>query len=478
VIAVGDVVGGRFRIDSILGTGGMGVVVAATHLELGHRVAIKFLRDEMAGNPTIVDRFLREARAVVHLRTEHVCRVTDVGRTTDGAPYIVMELLEGVDLQRVVARQPLPPPLAVAYVVQTCVALAEAHAAGIIHRDLKPANLFVTHRLDGSPLVKVLDFGIAKALADTGAHLTHTQGAMGSPGYMSPEQLQSARDVDVRTDIWALGVTLYQLLSARLPFTGTTPAEIAVRVATDPPARLDVEPRLRAIVMRCLEKPQDRRYPDVAALAAELATCGDPATATLVPTIQALARRAAGYVTPSPSGPLPTAGATMATALPSAVPVTAARTRRRRWPIVAGVLVALVACAIVLAMLPDAQPVAVARDAAAEKLASVTIVDAQVATVVRADAVSDADSSDLFGGLDVLGSNSDFAALMAQTQQMAAAACKQISTKTDPLSALAELTCGCTTKDAKRALAAWPHVTMNRPELRELCTMQGITLPP
>ncbi len=476
MIAVGDVVGGRFRIDSILGTGGMGVVVAATHLELGHRVAIKFLRDEMAGNPTIVDRFLREARAVVHLRTEHVCRVTDVGRTSDGAPYIVMELLEGVDLQHVVARQPLPPPLAVSYVVQTCVALAEAHAAGIIHRDLKPANLFVTRRLDGTPLVKVLDFGIAKALADTGAHLTHTQGAMGSPGYMSPEQLQSARDVDIRTDIWALGVTLYQLLSARLPFTGTTPAEIAVRVATDPPAPLDVEPRLRAIVMRCLEKPQDRRYPDVAALAAELAPCGDPATATLVPTIRALARRPGAYATPMPSGPQQT-GATMATA----VPLTAARARRRRWPIAAGVLAALVAGGIALAMLPADKPVAAPRDAPPVNVASAAIdaappVDAQVATVTPPDEGSESDA--LFGGLDALGSDPDFTSAMAETQKLVTAGCKQRNTKTDAFSAIGELTCGCMTKDAKRALAAWAHVTMNRRELRELCTMQGVALPP
>ncbi len=236
----------------------MGVVMAATHLELGHRVAIKFLRDEMISNPTVVDRFLREARAVANLRTEHVCRVTDVGHTAGGAPFIVMELLEGVDLQRVVARQPLPPSLAVSYVIQACVVLAEAHAAGIIHRDLKPANLFVTRRLDGTPLVKVLDFGIAKAIArfgEMGAQLTHTQGALGSPGYMSPEQLQSPRDVDVRSDIWALGVTLYQLLTTRLPFAGTSLAEVAVNVATEPPAPLTgVDPQLAAIVMRCLDE--------------------------------------------------------------------------------------------------------------------------------------------------------------------------------------------------------------------------------
>ncbi|MEO8549733.1 MAG: serine/threonine-protein kinase, partial [Kofleriaceae bacterium] len=276
MLAVGSLIGGRFRVDRTLGSGGMGVVVAATHTELGHRVAIKLLRDELAHSPVIVERFLREARSVVGLRTEHVCKVTDVGRLDSGAPYIVMELLEGVDLQRSVAKQPLPVTMAVEYVLQACIALAEAHAAGIIHRDLKPANLFVTRRLDGGPLVKVLDFGIAKAMFETGAHLTH-QSAMGSPGYMSPEQIQSARDVDVRTDIWALGVTLYQLLSARMPFPGSTTTEIAIKVANDPPAPLEVDPVLRAVVWKCLEKQPGQRHATIGELMTALAPFGGTA---------------------------------------------------------------------------------------------------------------------------------------------------------------------------------------------------------
>src|SRR4051812_10612275 len=264
VVIAGTTIAGRYRVDQVLGAGGMGIVVSAIHLELGNRVAIKVLRDEMAANPTIVERFLREARAVVQLRTEHVCRVFDVGRLDTGAPYIVMELLDGSDLGRVVARQALPVTVAVEYVMQACVAVAEAHAAGIVHRDLKPANLFVTRRLDGGPLIKVLDFGIAKALAGDGAQLTRSHSMMGSPGYISPEQLQSARDVDVRTDIWALGVTLYHLLSARLPFYRPNAAEMAVRIATEPPDPLEVPPALRAAVFRCLEKSPDRRYADVA----------------------------------------------------------------------------------------------------------------------------------------------------------------------------------------------------------------------
>lgn len=299
MLGVGSVIGGRFRVDQILGSGGMGVVVAATHLELGHRVAIKLLRDEMAESPVIVERFLREARAVVGLRTEHVCRVTDVGRLDTGAPYIVMEMLEGVDLQRTVARSPLPLTTAVEYVLQACVALAEAHGAGIIHRDLKPANLFVTRRLDGGPLVKVLDFGIAKALAETGAHLTQ-QSAMGSPGYMSPEQIQSARDVDVRTDIWALGVTLYQLLSARLPFGGTNVTEIAIAVATEPPAPLDVDPRLRAVIWKCLEKSPAKRYANLGELMAALAPFGGPTARLHLGRAAQLGGTSSGFIPATP----------------------------------------------------------------------------------------------------------------------------------------------------------------------------------
>jgi eukaryotic-like serine/threonine-protein kinase len=462
LLAVGTVIGGRFRIDQVLGAGGMGIVVAATHLELGHRVAIKLLRDEMAGNPTIVDRFLREARSVVNLRTEHVCRVTDVGRTDTGAPYIVMELLEGADLQRIVARQPLPPALAVGYIVQACVGLAEAHAAGIIHRDLKPANLFVTRRPDGTPLLKVLDFGIAKALTDTGANLTHTQGAMGSPGYMSPEQLQSARDVDVRTDIWALGITLYQLLSARLPFTGTTLAEVAVRVATDAPAPLDVDPQLRAIVLRCLDKVQDRRYPDVVALATELAPFGGPAAVALVPTIRALAYRAGTFITSQPPV-VPTGTETRATASITGP------ARRARWPIVVAAIAVLAVAGVGLAVLRTGAP-PVPRDAAVVATVRVDAMtlaaDAPVAEM-PVDAGSDADDDDF-----ELPEMPEIASVNAMIKD----ACKGVNNKTDP-SGMGPMICLCAQRDAKRALALWPHVTKYRDLVRNACKPYGVKLP-
>ena len=272
-LEIGAMIGGRFRIDRVLGVGGMGVVVAATHVELGHRVAIKWMRAELLQDPALVERFVREARVVARLRTEHVCKVFDVARLETGAPYIVMELLEGADLARRVARKPLPATTAIDYVVQACVALAEAHAAGITHRDLKPANLFVVARPDGDPLVKVLDFGLAKLLEGDAAR-TRTHAVIGSPGYMSPEQLRSPRDADARSDIWALGVTLYQLLTARMPFPGAMPDEIARKVLTEPPRPIDVDPALAAIVFRCLDKAPERRYQDVASLAADLSPFG------------------------------------------------------------------------------------------------------------------------------------------------------------------------------------------------------------
>jgi serine/threonine-protein kinase len=348
VLQPGSIIGGRLRIEQVLGAGGMGIVAAATHLELGNKVAVKVLHDELAQNPTIVERFIREARSVVNLKTEHVCRVFDVGRLDNGAPYIVMEMLSGVDLQRTIATKPLPPSIAVDYLLQACVAIGEAHAAGIIHRDLKPANLFVTRRLDGGPLVKVLDFGIAKAMDAAGPHLTQTTGMMGSPGYMSPEQLMSARDVDVRTDIWALGVTLYQLLSARMPFPGPTITEIAIKVANDPPVPIDVDPDLRAVIWRCLEKQPDRRYPSVAALSADLArfassdgrkTAGIAAQTGLQTLPVAMnAPTAAGSMMAAPMTPPPMAAVTATQAPIHTPPAHVAPSPRAKWPLIIGAL--------------------------------------------------------------------------------------------------------------------------------------------
>ncbi len=386
MIAIGEVIGGRLRIDQILGAGGMGIVAAATHLELGHRVAIKVLRDELAANPTVVERFLREARSVVNLRTEHVCRVLDVGRQPSGAPFIVMEMLEGSDLAQATAQRPLPVTTAVEYVLQACVALAEAHLAGIIHRDLKPANLFVVRRPDGGPLVKVLDFGIAKAV-DSDAHLTRTTGAMGSPGYMSPEQIQSARDVDARTDIWALGVTLYQLISGRMPFWSNSIAEIAVKISIEPPPPIDADPALAAVIMRCLDKVPDRRYPDVAALGADLARFGGPSGRALAAQIAQIARKPGTAMVPPPSVSLevPTAASLpqgTVTSAAGAATMPPPANKSRRW---IGIAIALVVAAgggaaAVVAM--QRRGPAPARDAA--QLARASQVDAALLDAAQA----------------------------------------------------------------------------------------------
>jgi serine/threonine protein kinase len=279
VYEVGTLLAGKYRIDRVLGQGGMGMVVAANHVQLNQPVALKFLLDEMLGQPTIVERFLREARASAQLRGEHVCKVTDVGTLDSGAPYIVMELLTGRDLSSLLAGNgPMPIATVVDYVMQACLGLAEAHAHGLVHRDLKPANLFLTQRPDGSPLIKVLDFGIAKAQAESDMSLTRTASVMGSPGYMSPEQLRSARDVDMRSDIWALGVIMYELVAGRPPFSAESITEMALRVAMDPTPQLTMPmpPGFDAIVYRCLEKDPTYRFQDVAQLARALAQFGGP----------------------------------------------------------------------------------------------------------------------------------------------------------------------------------------------------------
>jgi serine/threonine-protein kinase len=285
-VSPGEVLAGKYRIERVLGEGGFGVVVAALHLQLRQRVALKFLLPHALRDPSIVERFVREARAMAGLRSQHVARVIDVGTLPDGAPYIVMELLEGEDLGEVVEKRGrLEVPAAAAAVLEACEAIGEAHALGIVHRDLKPSNLFRARGTGGHPIIKVLDFGISKLPpADEDHSLTRTHAVFGSPVYASPEQLRSTKHVDHRTDIWSLGVTLYHLVSGALPFAGATLSELAIKVAMDPMPRFDpalgIPPRFEAIVARCLEKEPAARYPTVAALAEDLAGFAVPTTLT------------------------------------------------------------------------------------------------------------------------------------------------------------------------------------------------------
>jgi len=278
-LETGDILAGKYRIERVLGAGGMGTVVAATHLDLQELRAIKLMNPTLANSPLAIERFLREARAAVRIKSEHVTKVFDVGRLESGAPYIVMEHLTGSDLRDISARRgPLPIEEAVLYVLQACDALAEAHNLGIVHRDLKPSNLFLTSRADGSPCIKLLDFGISKVVAgeDEEPDMTKTHEILGSPLYMAPEQMRSKQTVDARTDIWALGVILYKLLTGRLPFFGKGTLEICAVVlerAPMPPSliRPELPHDLEAVILRCLAKEPSDRIPSVPALMAELA---------------------------------------------------------------------------------------------------------------------------------------------------------------------------------------------------------------
>jgi tRNA A-37 threonylcarbamoyl transferase component Bud32 len=332
----GEVLAGKYRIERVLGAGGMGVVVAAHHLQLDTKVAIKVLRPSMLEDREAMARFAREARAAARITNEHVARVLDVGSLETGAPYIVMEFLEGEDLACLLQRcGPLPIERAVDFVLQACVAVAEAHKVGIIHRDLKPSNLFCTRRTDGQFVVKVLDFGISKRVdAEAGMSVTRTNTVMGSPLYMSPEQLRSTRDVDHRTDIWAFGIILFELLVGRVPFDGETFTEVAVKASTEPPASLrrlrpDAPPGLEAIVEKCLAKAPNGRYADVAAFATALAEFASQRGRMLV-------ERVAGIVTPELEHAGPSRFAVTSGSLPSALASSApSRVPSRRGPAIA-----------------------------------------------------------------------------------------------------------------------------------------------
>jgi serine/threonine-protein kinase len=273
----GRVIGGKYRIEKVIGQGGMGVVHAARHLERNEQVAIKVLRPLLMNIPGMVARFLREGRAASTIESEHVARVSEVDMLPSGVPYMVMEHLEGTDLAALRrARGPIPIAEAVGYIVQACDAIAEAHALGIVHRDLKPANLFLAQREGGESTIKVLDFGISKVDSPGEQDTTVPGMTMGSPKYVSPEQMKSMHDADGRSDIWALGAILYELLAGRPPFLADDIREVCALVLHDDPPPLrsfrpDVPPELEAIVARCLRKQRQQRFASAADLADALA---------------------------------------------------------------------------------------------------------------------------------------------------------------------------------------------------------------
>src|SRR5688572_28831725 len=274
---IGAIVAGKYRIEGLLGRGGMGLVARGRQLELDRPVAIKFLKRELALDARPLQRFAREARLIAKMRSEHVVRVFDVGREND-VPYIVMEHLSGRDLAREIARGPLAVERAVELVLHACEALGEAHSLGVIHRDVKPSNLFLAEGFGGRETLKVLDFGISKWLMrvpdSENPQVTTDGGPVGTPAFASPEQLTRPESVDGRTDIWALGVVLYQALSGALPFSAETiPALYSQIIGKDPapfPAGPGAPGELVAVVMRCLRRDPEERFPHMLDLARAL----------------------------------------------------------------------------------------------------------------------------------------------------------------------------------------------------------------
>ncbi|WP_438031021.1 serine/threonine-protein kinase [Sorangium sp. So ce233] len=317
---IGEVFAQRYRLERSLGRGSMGAVFAAEHVSLRQRVAVKFLLPRAKDFPGASARFLREARAAAAIRSEHVARVIDVGTAEIGLPYLVMEYLRGRDLQQVLdARGPLPVSEAVDYVLQSCEAVAEAHARGIVHRDLKPGNLFLTAGASGVPLVKVLDFGLSKSADDAAEQdgkLTASEMMLGSPCYMSPEQVRSTKDVDARTDVWSLGIILYQLLTARFPFEAPSISALFVAIVTEPATRprvhrWELPAHLEDVILGCLEKDVQRRIQSVVELSRALAPYGTEHSARALDQIEAIAAGKAFPSLPPPTPPYDAAAITV-----------------------------------------------------------------------------------------------------------------------------------------------------------------------
>ena len=284
-VGLGEAVSSKYVVERVIGEGVASVVVAARHRELGQRVAVKFLLPAIAQQAGASERFRRAARAAARIRGEHVCRVLDVGTAESGVPFIVMEYLEGRDLAcELEERGVLPYAEAIEWVLQACEALAEAHALALVHRDLKPANLFLETCPDGTRRIKVLDFGVSKALRELHA-ASDVPEPIDTPLYMAPEQLESPREADARTDVWGLAVVLFELLTGRTPFQAESVPQLLTAILHDPPARLGdwqigMPDGLDRVLRRALEKAREDRYPSVQEFAKELRPFLQPAAAS------------------------------------------------------------------------------------------------------------------------------------------------------------------------------------------------------
>jgi len=276
----GEVLAGKYEVIELIGVGAVGYVIAARRIDLGDKIAVKILRPELGACEQLVRRFVQEARTAVMIQSQHVVRIFDVGFLPQVGPFIAMEFLDGKDLGGVIAEKgAVPVALAAEYVLQACEALATAHACGVIHRDIKPENLFLTRSLQGMDVIKVLDFGISKVLLpetiDRRVLYVTTMSSVGSPMYMSPEQVRASKDLDARCDIWGLGCVLYELLTGKPAFDALSLTELVSKILERDPApvrslRADVSPELEAIVFRCLHKYRDLRFANIAELATDL----------------------------------------------------------------------------------------------------------------------------------------------------------------------------------------------------------------
>jgi serine/threonine-protein kinase len=322
----GDTLLGKYVLEKPLGKGGMGVVYAARHDMLAQRVAVKFLLPEIA-NADAVARFVNEARAAARIESDHVARVLDVGMLQDAVPYMVLELLEGSDLSELLQRSgPLPVSDVADYLLQTIDALACAHALGIVHRDLKPSNLFLARRKDGTARVKVLDFGISKIIGQPGAaggDITRTNAMLGSPLYMSPEQLRDSKSVDHRCDIWALGVIAYQLLTGEPPFMADNAVALFAAIAETEPMRPSarraaIPPGLEGAVLGCLRRNPNERFASVTELGAALAPFASEAGHRAFESAKRTIPLRAMAVAAMPPAPTPAAPMHVVSTLPTA----------------------------------------------------------------------------------------------------------------------------------------------------------------
>ena len=404
MLGVGDLLG-KYQITRELGEGGMARVFAARHVKLGHEVAVKVLLERYADDAVIAERFDREAHALSRLKSRHVVRVIDVDVTADGAPYLVMEHLDGNDLEVEIAhRGALPAQEAARIVAQVCAGIEEAHTAGLVHRDLKPSNVFLTNEADGR-VARVLDFGIAMLEEEGDARLTKAESVVGTPLYMAPELFRGARQADARSDVWALGATLYEALSGRPPFAGPI-TMIGIMVVNDPLPRIDradIPQGLETIVRKALEKDPAQRFPSAAALGAALERFATNVEAVKdIESARTLAAAPISAVLPDltkPSGVAAVSAASFAETPEAVVSMPREADAKRRWPLVALGAVALGAITLGAITLggPKARPLAAppAGPASVSALASTSSIPAPASSAPSAPSSAPASSSSI-----------------------------------------------------------------------------------